>query len=179
MFRTVALLLVLSLAACAGGAAPRTGPNLAATHPYPGLSCVPFARALTGLALSGDAADWWAHAAGRYARAATPEVGGVLVFRRTERLHSGHVSVVSEVLDTRHIHVIQANWMPGELDVDQLVVDVSARNDWTSVRVWYPPGALLGTHPYPAYGFILPPAPRAHDALTQAAEPAARSATGG
>jgi surface antigen len=171
------LLLVLLLAACAG--TPRTGPNLAASRRYPGLSCVPFARALTGFALSGDAADWWEQAAGRYARAAMPEVGGVLVFRRTARLPSGHVSVVSELLDARHIHVIQANWMPGELDVDQLVVDVSERNDWSSVRVWYPPGNLLGAHPYPAHGFILPPSARSHDALTQAAEPAARSATGG
>jgi hypothetical protein len=163
--------------ACA--ATPRTGPNLAAARRYPGLSCVPFARALTGLSLSGDAADWWDRAAGRYARAAAPDVGGVLVFRRAPRLPSGHVSVVSDVLDARHIRVIQANWMPGELDIDQLVVDVSDHNDWTTVRVWYPPAGLLGTHAYAAYGFILPPSPRSHDALTQAAEPAARRAVGG
>jgi CHAP domain len=176
MIRAVALLLILSLAACAGS--PRTGPNLAATRVYAGLSCAPFARALTGLALSGDAADWWDAADGRYARASTPAVGAVLVFRRTARLHAGHVSVVSAVLDARHIHVIQANWMPGELDVDQLVVDVSIGNDWTMVRVWYPPGDQLGSHAYPTYGFIVSPFPRNHDTLTRAAWPAARATSG-
>ena len=171
------LLLVLLLAACAG--TPRTGPNLAASRRYPGLSCVPFARALTGFALSGDAADWWEQAAGRYARAAMPEVGGVLVFRPTARLRSGHVSVVSRRLGGRRIHVIQANWVPGELDVDQLVVDVSGANDWTAVRVWYPPTGQMGVHVYPTYGFILPPAPTTHDNLARAAEPAALRASGG
>ncbi len=178
MIRTGALLLALLLAACSG-AAPRTGPNLAATREYPGITCAPFARALTGLALSGDAADWWGQAAGRYQRGPEPQTGSVLVFRRIPRLPSGHVSVVSRVLDARHIHVIQANWVPGQLDEDQLVVDVSAHNDWSEVRVWYPPADQLGSHTYPTFGFILPPAPRSHDALTAAAEPAARATSGG
>lgn len=177
MFRIVILLLALSLAAC--GSRPQTGPNLAATRDYPGLTCAPFARALTGMYLSGDAADWWGEASSRYARTATPSVGGVLVFRRASRLPSGHVSVVSRVLDERHIHVIQANWVPGQLDEDQLVVDVSPRNDWTEVRVWYPPTNQMGTHAYATYGFIVPPEPLGHDALAARAEPAARAATGG
>jgi hypothetical protein len=177
MPRAAILLAVLLLAAC--GSHPRTGPNLRATASYPGLSCVPFARALTGLALQGNAADWWQAASGRYARVSQPEVGSVLVFRRSGRLHSGHVSVVSRLLDARHIHVIQANWMPGELDEDQLVVDVSEHNDWTLVRVWYPPGNQLGSFAYATYGFLLPPAPKTHDELAQGAEPAARAATGG
>jgi surface antigen len=173
----VLFLLLFSLAACGSG--ERTGPNLAAARSYPGLTCAPFARELTGLALSGDAADWWAEASGRYPRVSRPEVGGVLVFRRARRLSSGHVSVVSRVLDERHIDVIQANWVPGELDEDQLIVDVSPRNDWTSVRVWYPPTNQMGTHAYATYGFILPPTPLGHDALAGGAEPAARVATGG
>jgi surface antigen len=177
MRRPVALSLVLLLAACAGR--PHTGPNLGATHDFPGLTCAPFARALTGLALSGDAADWWAAAAGRYARASQPEIGSVLVFRRTARLRSGHVSVVSRLLDARRVLIIQANWMPGELDEDQLVLDVSERNDWTEVRVWYPPGNQLGSHAYPTFGFIRSPSLRTHDSLAQAAEPAARAAGGG
>jgi surface antigen len=175
--RLCAVLAVLLLAGC--GSRPHTGPNLAAAHSYPGLSCAPFARALTGLALAGDAADWWDAASGRYARSATPAVGSVLVFRRAGRLPYGHVSVVSRVLDERHIHVIQANWTPDELDEDQLIVDVSPDNDWTEVRVWYPPADQLGTHTYAAYGFILPPVPLGHDALASRAEPAARSVTGG
>src|SRR5580698_10564741 len=109
MVRFAVLFLVLWLAAC--GSHERTGPNLAAAHSYSGLTCAPFARALTGLALSGDAGDWWGRASGRYARTNTPEVGVVLVFRRGPRLPSGHVSVVSRVLDPRHIQVIQANWV--------------------------------------------------------------------
>jgi surface antigen len=175
-YRAVVLFGLL-LAACATH--ERTGPNLAAAHGYSGLTCAPFARVLTGIPLSGDAADWWSRASGRYARTSTPTVGGILVFRREPRLPSGHVSVVSQVLDARRIHVIQANWVPGELDLDQLIVDVSPRNDWSEVRVWYPPTDQLGTHAYPTYGFILPPTPLGHDALAVRAEPAARSVTGG
>jgi len=175
--RRYVLLLALFVAAC--GSQPRTGPNLAASYEYPGITCAPFARALTGIALRGDAADWWGQASGRYARTGQPTVGGVLVFQRAGRLPSGHVSVVSRVLDERHIDVIQANWVPGQLDEDQLIVDVSARNDWSAVRVWYPPGNQLGTHVYTTYGFIVPPAPLGHDALAQRAEPAARAASGG
>jgi surface antigen len=177
MLRSVMIIVALSLGACASE--ERTGPNLAAAHSYPGLDCVPFARALTGLALHGDAADWWELASRRYPRTRSPQVGGVLVFRRTGRLPHGHVSVVSRLLDERHIHVIQANWVPGELDVDQLVVDVSRRNDWSAVRVWFPPTHEMGVHDYPTFGFILPPWPLGHDALASKAEPAARAASGG
>jgi surface antigen len=175
MRRAAALPLVLALAACAGGqrAAPALG------RVYPGLSCVPFARALTGFALAGDAADWWDAAGGRYARAFAPRVGAVLVFRRSDRLASGHVSVVSDIVDARRIRVIQANWVPAEMDLDQLVVDVSEDNDWTLVRVWYPPVNQLGGHDYPTYGFILPPSPLGHDTLAARAGTAARVAAGG
>ena len=36
------------------------------------VECAPFARALSGIHLSGAAADWWSQADGRYARGATP-----------------------------------------------------------------------------------------------------------
>ncbi len=170
--------LALLLSAC-GSPRPQTGPNLAATYEFPGLTCVPFARALTRLQLAGNGADWWTAANGRYTRSQTPLTGGVLVFKRSGRLPDGHVSVVSQVLDARRIHVIQANWVPGQLDLDQLVVDVSARNDWTAVRVWYPPTNQLGASTYATFGFVLPPSPMGHDELAQAAEPAARAARGG
>jgi surface antigen len=178
MRRITLLSLLLTLAACAGSA-PRTGPNLAYAHTYPGLSCAPFARQLTGFALNGDAAEWWGEAASRYARSHRPQVGSVLVFRRAARVPSGHVSVVSRLLDSRRILVIQANWVRGQLDEDQLIVDVSPRNDWTAVRVWYPPGARLGSHIYATYGFIVPRVPLTHDALAAGAVPAARAVTGG
>ena len=177
ILRWLPLLLAVALAGCAGSRA--SGVNLASASSYPGLSCVPFARELTGMRLYGDAGNWWSTASGRYARSSQPEVGGVLVFRPTARLRSGHVSVVSRVLGERRIHVIQANWVPDELDMDQLVVDVSEANDWSAVRVWYPPSGQMGAHVYPTYGFILPLAPTTHDTLAGAAEPAAVRASGG
>ncbi len=155
--RLLPWLLLCLLSACAGG------------RSYSGLSCAPFARELTGLQLYGDAAGWWQAAAGRYDRTALPKVGGVLVFRRGARLPSGHVSVVSRVRGPRRIDVIGANWVPGEVERDQPVIDVSEANDWSLVRVWYPPSRQLGSHVYSTYGFILPPAPLGHDALASAA----------
>lgn len=175
--RLVSLLLGLLLAGCAGG---RTfGPNLGAATRHPGLDCVPFARELTGVRLHGDGADWWAAASGHYARTRQPEVGSILVFQRTARLPHGHLAVVSRLLGPRRIHVIQANWVHDELDLDQLVVDVSAMNDWTAVRVWWPPTSAMGGRVYPTAGFILPPAPRSHESLARWAEPAAERAAGG
>ena len=169
------LLLAAALSACASST-PHTGPNLAASAHYPGLTCVPFARELSGIALYGDADTWWDGAEGHYARANRPEVGSVLVLQRSDRLPTGHVAVVSRVLTPRQVLVIQANWVPGELDQDQLVIDVSDRNDWTAVRIWYPPVNQMGIHVYPAYGFILPPQPATHEQLVRATPPAVRFA---
>jgi surface antigen len=170
----LASLVPLLLAALLGGCgAPAPSRPEAGAH-MPGLTCAPFARELSGVALYGDAADWWDQAAGRYGRSDTPRLGSVLVLRRERRLPSGHVSVVSRVLDRRRIEVMQANWVPGELDLDQLVVDVSEDNDWSSVRVWWPPVGGLGSHEYPAYGFIHAPGPATHEELARAAPDAAR-----
>jgi surface antigen len=175
VFRLAALLLAGGLSACASSR-PVTGPNLAAASRQPGITCAPFARELSGITLYGDAYTWWTAAAGRYGRSAQPEIGAVLVLRRSSRLPSGHVAVVSRVLASRQVLVIQANWVPEELTEDQLAVDVSPHNDWTEVRMWWPPTNTLGGHAYPAYGFILPPAPGTHEALRQAARPAAQLA---
>jgi len=169
----LAIWLPLALALGACGTSPQTGPNLAASSSHPGLTCAPFARELSGLPLYGDADTWWDAAAGRYPESSRPEPGAVLVLRRSGRLPTGHVSVVSRLLTRRQILVIQANWVPGELDEDQLVVDVSERNDWSEVRVWYPPINQMGSHVYPAYGFILPPRPATHQELVRATGPAA------
>jgi len=171
-------LLAAVVSACASTSS-RTGPYLAATSRHPGLTCAPFARELSGIALYGDADTWWDGAAGRYARASQPAVGSVLVLRRSERLPTGHVAVVSRVLTPRQVLVIQANWVPGELDEDQLVVDVSGRNDWTEVRLWYPPINQMGSHAYAAYGFILPPRPATHEELARATQPAVLYAISG
>jgi hypothetical protein len=169
------LLLATALAACASQR-PILGPNLARASHHAGLTCAPFARELSGIALYGDADTWWQGAAGSYARASLPEAGGVLVFRRSGRLPSGHVSVVSRVLGARQILVIQANWVRDELDEDQLVVDVSPANDWSAVRVWWPLTGQLGAFTYATYGFVLPPRPATHEELARAIRPATRYA---
>jgi len=141
--------------------------------------CAPFARALTGVRLSGEAADWWWEADGRYAREHFPEQGSLLVLRRTGRLPDGHVAVVSRVLSLRWILVTQANWVHHRVTEDQPVMDVSPDNDWSMVRVWWPPVGAMGVTDYPAYGFILPDRPESHAALRAAVPRAIRVFGGG
>jgi surface antigen len=174
----VFVVLAAGLSACGSpsGGGSAYGVAMGGSSRAPGVSCAPFARELSGIALYGDAADWWSQASGQYARGPQPVLGSVLVFRRSGRLPSGHVSVVSRILGARQVQVTQANWVPGELARDQLVVDVSEENDWSSVRVWYPPVRKLGTHPYATYGFILPRRPATHAELLRATAPAARYA---
>jgi hypothetical protein len=171
-FRLVPL-LCLALAACGGGAG-RPGESRAAA-----VECAPFARALTGVALTGAAADWWREANGRYNRSHRPEVGSVLVLRRSGRLPSGHVAVVSEVVSGREIRVTQANWVHHRVTEDQPVVDVSPDGDWTAVRVWWPPAGQMGVTEYPAFGFIRPDDPSGHDRLIAAVPSAIRVAERG
>ena len=159
--------LILALAGCA---ATRDVPP-SAPPPTVGLAsplvmeCAPFARALSGLQLRGDAADWWWQAEGRYARGQTPRVGAVLVFARSARLGSGHVAVVSAVQSEREILVTHANWLRGALSEDAPVVDVSAANDWSRVRVWWPPTGGLGVTEFPTLGFIEPERPLTRDTI--------------
>ena len=173
ILRVALVLLAGMLSACAGGGRPGASYGGVA---YPGIACAPFARELSGIALYGDAASWWDQAQGQYVRASRPQLGSALVFRREGRLPSGHVSVVSRILGTRQIQVTQANWVSGQLDEDQLVVDVSERNDWTEVRVWWPPIGQLGSHGYPTFGFIQPPVPASREDILRTTSTAARLA---
>jgi len=172
--RLPAVLLAAALSACASGGTTRFSSGGPAGASYPGITCAPFARELSGIALYGDAASWWDQAQGRYTRSERPVLGAALVFRREQRLPAGHVSVVSRILGARQIQVTQANWVPGQLDTDQLVVDVSERNDWSEVRVWWPPVDQLGSHTYPAYGFIEPREASTHETLLRVAPVAAQ-----
>lgn len=171
------LLMLLGLSACASRepAGPRAGAYVGGRVP---AECAPFARALTGVRLTGDAADWWREASGRYARSATPAEGSLLVFRRTGRLPDGHVAVVSRVLSRREILVDQANWVRHRVTDDQPVIDVSPDNDWTLVRVWWPPTDEMGITDYPTDGFIRPERPASHDQLLVATPRAIRIAIG-
>lgn len=150
------MLLLLALAAC--GSTGGTGPGAAGISEP--TSCVPYARARSGIQLQGDAWTWWDAAAGRYQRSRAPQPGSVLVINRTARMQSGHVAVVSRVVSSREIRVDHANWASGaargRIATDQRVVDVSPANDWSLVRVWYPRINDLGTTAFPTRGFVHP-----------------------
>lgn len=130
-----------------------SGQRIRAHFSYSRLECVPYAREVSHIELSGDAFLWWAEAAGRYERSHMPAIGAVLNFRSTGRMPLGHVAVVTAVLDSRTILVTQANWVPGTITNDVTVQDVSADNNWSSVRVEYGNGSVMGSA-YPTYGFI-------------------------
>ena len=167
--------LAAAVAGCGGArrtASTASGPGMR----VPGINCAPFARELSGIALYGEAESWWRSAEGRYTRSARPDTGSVLVFQRTSRLRSGHVSVVTRVVSPRQILVTQANWVAGHVDEDQLVVDVSPGNDWSEVRVWFPPVSQLGKNVYAAHGFIHPRRPASYAELVRATPVAARYA---
>lgn len=116
------------------------------------LWCVPYARDVSHIDLTGDAFLWWAEAAGRYARGARPEVGAVLNFRSSARIPLGHVAVVSRVIDSREILVDQANWVPDTVTRNVAVIDVSPDNNWSDVKVSIGDGRFGMV--YPTYGFI-------------------------
>lgn len=150
-FLTLSSLLVL--VACAGGQR-RAAPCLSGTSTD--LSCVPYARDVSGIDLHGDAYRWWREAAGVYPRSHVPQIGAVLVLKPHGSMSVGHVAVVTAVRSNREILVTQANWLPGRIEQNVPVVDVSRLNNWSYVRVWYAPIQALGNTIYPAYGFILP-----------------------
>jgi surface antigen len=120
-------------------------------HSY--LQCVPYAREVSHIELSGDAFLWWGEAAGRYARGNTPVEGAVLNFRPIGRMPLGHVAVVTSVVDNRTVLVTQANWIRGTITNDVTVEDVSPNNDWSQVEVELGDSSKWGAA-YPTYGFI-------------------------
>jgi CHAP domain len=118
-----------------------------------GLQCAQYARMRSGLAISGNASAWWSLAAAKYRRDKSPALGAVMVMGGTRH---GHVAVVVEIRSSREVLIDHANWMNrGEIQMGALVRDISENNDWSVVRVWYPPINDLGNRPYPVIGFIL------------------------
>lgn len=116
------------------------------------LQCVPFARERSGVAIRGNANTWWNQAAGDFVRVKAPAVGAVIVMN-TRR---GHVGVVTKVVDSRHIVIDHANWLSnGQIYLDQPVMDVSARNDWSQVVVWHPNLQKFGKRALGVPGFIV------------------------
>ena len=123
------------------------------------LQCVAYAHMATGIAIMGNAKDWWANAAGHYARGDVPEPGSVLAFKSNWHMPLGHVAVVARVVNSREIIINQANWwgpggVPGGIAYNIPVIDVSPRNDWTSVRVALGHTDHVFGSIYPTFGFI-------------------------
>jgi len=123
----------------------------------PPSECVPYARNISGVQIWGDAVTWWAQAENKYARSGRPAEGSVLVLRGWNDERRGHVAVVKAILSQRMIRVDHANWMHnGEVSINVPVIDVSAANDWSQVRVWHVPGGYWGGRIYDAQGFVHP-----------------------
>lgn len=139
---------------------PRTVLSRRTAAHDPSAECVPFARALSGVSLVGDAWTWWGQAEGRYRRGRAPEIGSVMVFRATEEMPLGHVAVVTAVLGPRAVLVSHRNWAggleKGRIDLDRPVEDVSPRNDWSGVRVWHEATQRLGPGVHSLAGFVHP-----------------------
>jgi hypothetical protein len=134
---------------------PDLAPRIA--DPRANLQCVPFARSASGVEIYGDANTWWTRAEGRYPRSALPAAGAVLVLRGFNESSRGHVAVVREVVSDRILRVDHANWLNnGEISVGVPVLDVSAGNDWSAIKVWHIPGGHWGGRTYQVQGFIHP-----------------------
>ena len=155
----------IHVAIAAGLLALVVTPALAIQFPEPAprahWECVPFARAISGVAIYGDAHTWWDQAEGRYKRGARPTVGAVMAFQPHNGMLLGHVAVVSGIIDARTITVSHANWSPingtrGQIERNVAVRDVSERGDWSAVRVWFAPLCDLGSTAWPVHGFIYP-----------------------
>lgn len=124
--------------------------------------CVPFARQASGIQIYGDAWTWWDQAKGRYARGEKPRVGSVMAFARQPKLQLGHVAVVSRIVEDRVLMLTHANWSRidgarGQAEQDVTVFDISRRNDWSEVKVWYRDSNGLGSSIYKVHGFIHAP----------------------
>ena len=119
------------------------------------IYCVEFARIRSGIAIFGNAKTWWDHAKGQYARGADPLPGAVMVFAATRKMRLGHVAVVKRIVSSREVIVDHANWRrDGNIYLNAPVIDVSANNDWSKVRVYDARGGQMGSNVYPIKGFV-------------------------
>jgi surface antigen len=122
----------------------------------PHMQCVPYAREHSGVNIHGNANTWWAQADGVYARGSAPVEGSVLVLTGYGR-HRAHVAVVKSIVTDREIRIDHANWFnDGAIYVNDPVIDVSADNDWSAVKVWNIRTGTWGTRTYTVQGFIGP-----------------------
>jgi hypothetical protein len=151
----------LALAGCAGSpddASFESADGVGAVEtPDTPLQCVPYAREHSGIDLHGDAYTWWDQASGRFERGAAPKEGAILVLSGYAGPNRAHLAVVRSIVSSREIHVDHANWLDdGAIYTDDPVIDVSADNDWSEVRVWNIRNGAWGGRAYPVQGFIGP-----------------------
>ena len=140
-------------------AARRGGGRVAHAGGGGGISCVPYVRQVTGMAISGNGRDWWHNAAGSYARGNRPEIGSVMAFPGSGGMRAGHVAVVERVVSQREVLIHHANWggpgiRRGSIMRGVSVIDVSPTNDWTQVRVQVGHSNENYGRTYAVYGFI-------------------------
>lgn len=159
------LIFVALVAGCLSPASARTvidtaddagaGGAIAAPKTPGHLECVPYARTTSGIQIYGDAHTWWTQAKGRYATGSTPKIGAVMAIRPFHNSRLGHVATVSRIIDSRTVLLSHANWSsPGQIERNVTALDVSPKNDWTQVRIWYAPIHNLGGTHWPVSGFI-------------------------
>jgi hypothetical protein len=156
-----AAIFSVGLAACGGTTLPdnviATGNADRSIEPS---QCVPYARAQSGINIFGDAYTWWNQAEGRFEKRSTPLSGTVLVLANYAGPTSAHLAVVRSMDSARTIRVDHANWFnDGQVYVDDPVIDVSANNDWSQVRVFNVRTQAWGTKIYYVQGFIAPNRP--------------------
>jgi len=174
LLSAAALGATVILAACAAPTAPASTSPSTSTVRYVQpevemgeqvgfLSCVPYARSVSGVQIFGDAWTWWKRADGKYPKGQTPQKGSVLTLQKTKSLPLGHVAVVvATSQDSRKLWVDHANWgdngdTRGKVHKRQPVLDVSKANDWSEVRFMNTLGSFGRV--YAAHGFIYKDAP--------------------
>lgn len=176
------------LAGCAGSddinsyasrsGVPEEARDSAVTTPNSPLQCVPYAREKSGVSIFGDAYTWWDQAAGRFERGNAPKQGAVLVLAGYAGPNRAHLAVVHDILSSREIRIDHANWLDdGAIYTRDPVVDVSASNDWSAVRVWNIRAGSWGAKIYIVQGFIGPGPEESSDSdlMAQAATRSSRA----
>jgi surface antigen len=157
--------VMVSLAGCASddmnadgsvrGLPTEPGRSVAMDTGQKAQQCVPYAREHSDVKIYGDAWTWWSQAAGKYAEGSNPSSGAVLVLSGYAGPERAHVAVVRKIVSSREIRIDHANWLDdGSIYLNDPVVDVSANNDWTEVRVFNIKTGGWGSKTYPVQGFI-------------------------
>jgi surface antigen len=78
-----------------------------------------------------------------------------MVFAGTRKMKLGHVAVVKRIVSSREIRIDHANWRrDGNIYLNAPVIDVSANNDWSKVRVFDTRSGQMGSTVYPIKGFV-------------------------